>query len=260
MTRTRSWRPEKSSPFAGREGEPVGTTDALGSTGRCWCSGWLDRGMTELALPAADLFEAWADCVREFGDDRRDGSGDWQINDFGPDRATFDALLEICRTEADPTSALPEGHVHCDYYWIVESADGADDAGGTELIGFMAVRHSIDTEILRTLGGHIGYSIRPSRRRQGHAARALGLALDRARDVPGYAGVVSALVTQRHPAWPSSASDGASGCQARSYSHDTQSVMFRSRTSARHWCSGSTPSPRGRGARSSAAATSLTWR
>lgn len=136
--------------------------------------------MTALALPASDLFETWIACVREFGHDRRDGSGDWQIPDFGPDRATFAALLELCRTEADLTSSLPEGHVHCDYYWIVNEAD---DAGGPDMLGFMAVRHSIDTEFLRTLGGHIGYSIRPSHRRQGHAARALGLALDRAREV-----------------------------------------------------------------------------
>ena len=150
--------------------------------------------MTELALPASELFETWADCVREFADERLDGSGDWQISDFGPDRATFDALLELCRTEADPTSVLPEGHVHCDYYWIVEGEDGADDAGGPDLVGFMAVRHSIDTEFLRTLGGHIGYSIRPSRRRRGHAARALGLALDRAREI----GLDRVLITCDH--------------------------------------------------------------
>ncbi len=139
--------------------------------------------MIELALPASDLFETWADCVREFGEGRRDGSGDWQINDFGPDRATFDGLLELYRTESNPATALPEGHVHCDYYWIVESADGAEGQDRPDMVGFMAVRHSIETEFLRTLGGHIGYSVRPSRRRRGHAARALGLALDRAREI-----------------------------------------------------------------------------
>ncbi|MEO6997050.1 MAG: hypothetical protein ABI112_03115 [Terracoccus sp.] len=135
--------------------------------------------MTELALPASDLFGPWADCVREFGAGRRDGSGDWQIPHFGPDRRPFETLLELVRVEADPTTSLPEHHVPCDYYWIIEGAGGAEGADGPEMIGFMAVRHSIDTEFLRTLGGHIGYSIRPSRRRRGHAARALGLALDR---------------------------------------------------------------------------------
>lgn len=136
--------------------------------------------MTQLARPASDLFDTWADCVREFGVGRRDGSGDWQVNDFGPDRATFEALLELERVESDPTSSLPEGHVHCDHYWITDGSGGAD---GPEMIGFMAVRHSIDTDFLRTLGGHIGYSIRPSRRRRGHAARALALALDRAGEI-----------------------------------------------------------------------------
>lgn len=49
------------------------------------------------------------------------------------------------------------------------------------MIGFLALRHSIDTEFLRTRGGHIGYSIRPAYRRQGHGSRALALALPRAR-------------------------------------------------------------------------------
>ncbi len=156
--------------------------------------------MTELAVPASDRFETWADCVREFGAGRRDGSGDWQIKHFGPDRATFEALLELYRTESNPAAVLPEGHVHCDYYWIVESTDSADRADraegqhGPDLVGFMAVRHCIDTEFLRTLGGHIGYSIRPSRRRRGHAARALGLALDRAREI----GLERVLITCDH--------------------------------------------------------------
>lgn len=141
--------------------------------------------MTELALPSPELFDRWVECVREFGDDRRDGSGDWQIDDFGPDRRTFERLLELYDVESDLTSSLPEGHVHCNYSWIVDDGD---------ILGFMAVRHSIDTEFLRTLGGHIGYSIRPSRRRQGHAARALGLALARAREI----GLDRVLVTCDH--------------------------------------------------------------
>lgn len=141
--------------------------------------------MTDLALPSPELFDPWVACVQEFDTDRRDGSGDWQIPGFAPDRRTFDGLLELSRTEADPTTPLPEGHVHCDYYWVVES---------DEMLGFMAVRHTIDTEFLRTLGGHIGYSIRPSRRRQGHAARALKRALDRAREI----GLERVLITCDH--------------------------------------------------------------
>lgn len=122
-------------------------------------------------IPNPDLFDAWADCIRDFGAGARDGSGDWQVAGLGPDRASFAALLQVIRVESDPGSGLPVGHVHGDYFWLTDDA---------EIVGFLALRHSIDNDFLRTLGGHIGYSVRPSRRRQGHASRALGLALDRA--------------------------------------------------------------------------------
>lgn len=131
--------------------------------------------MTALELPTEAHFGAWADCIREYDGTGLDGSGSWDVDGFGPDRRSFDALLRKARLEADPTSRLSEGRVHSDHYWIRH--------GNEPVIGFLAVRHSIDTEFLRTLGGHIGYSIRPSRRRQGHASRALRLALDRARQL-----------------------------------------------------------------------------
>lgn len=130
--------------------------------------------MTALATPGPDLYDAWLDCVRDFGDGPRDGSGDWQVPDLGPDRRSFEALLAVVARESDPSTDLPDGHVHSDYFWVTE---------GAAMIGFLAVRHSIDNEYLRTLGGHIGYSIRPSYRRRGHASRALALGLDRAREL-----------------------------------------------------------------------------
>ena len=46
-------------------------------------------------------------------------------------------------------------------------------------MGYLALRHAL-TPFLLEEGGHIGFSVRPSRRREGHATRALALALPRA--------------------------------------------------------------------------------
>ncbi|MBO0980952.1 GNAT family N-acetyltransferase [Microbacterium sp. SD291] len=125
----------------------------------------------ELIRPTTDLFESWAEAAAEFGDDHIDGSG---LNaPVTPDRATLDALIEKSDLLSDTTAKLPEGSVHNDLYWIVD--DG-------EVVGFLSFRHDLN-EWLREAGGHIGYAVRASRRRQGCASAALALALDRAREI-----------------------------------------------------------------------------
>ena len=51
-----------------------------------------------------------------------------------------------------------------------------------EVVGFLALRHSLNAWLLEE-GGHIGYSVRPSRRGQGHASRALALAVRRSAEL-----------------------------------------------------------------------------
>ena len=73
--------------------------------------------------------------------------------------------------------------MHCDYLWIT-------DGDPEEVIGFLAIRHRLNDFLLEE-GGHIGYSVRPARRGEGHATRALALALDRAAEL----GIDRVLVT-----------------------------------------------------------------
>lgn len=143
---------------------------------------WSTLVVIDLKVPSADMYGAWVACVQDFADTARDGSGDWQIEGFAADRETFDALLEITASEADVSKTPSPGHVHCDHFWITD---------GPDMLGFIAVRHSLDNDFLRTLGGHIGYSIRPSARRAGHATAALALAVRHAREV----GLTQVLVT-----------------------------------------------------------------
>lgn len=125
----------------------------------------------ELIRPTTDLFDSWAEAVAEFGDAHIDGSG--MTAPVTPDRTTLDALIEKSGTLSDTTAAPPDGMVHNDLYWIVD--DG-------EVIGFVSFRHGLN-EWLRNVGGHIGYAVRASRRRQGYATAALVLSLARAREI-----------------------------------------------------------------------------
>lgn len=125
----------------------------------------------ELTRPTTDLFDSWAAAVAEFGDGHVDGSG--LQAPVTPDRATLDALIAKSTLLSDTTAELPEDAVHNDLYWVVD---------GGEVVGFLSFRHELN-EWLREAGGHIGYAVRESRRRQGYASAALRLGLERAREI-----------------------------------------------------------------------------
>lgn len=64
---------------------------------------------------------------------------------------------------------------------------------GRRFVGRLSIRHELN-EWLRTTGGHIGYDVRPSERRKGHATAMLAAALPVAHAL----GVDPALVTCDH--------------------------------------------------------------
>jgi predicted acetyltransferase len=142
--------------------------------------------MTRLYRPDVRLRASWQEAMLEFGDEQVHGSGVWHR----PEAEQGDLTREGCAsfvdqllTYADHDQVLPAGMVHCDYYWII---DGEPD----EVVGFLAFRHELNAFLLDE-GGHIGYSVRPARRREGHATRALGLAVRRAAEL----GLKRVLVT-----------------------------------------------------------------
>jgi predicted acetyltransferase len=131
--------------------------------------------MTALARPDVRLRESWAATVREFGSEALHGSGFWHADGVPLDltEAGCAAFVAMLLPYADPATEVPDDRVHCDYFWVT-----ADD----EVIGFLALRHRLNAWLFEE-GGHIGYSIRPSRRRQGHATAALALGVRRAAEL-----------------------------------------------------------------------------
>lgn len=79
------------------------------------------------------------------------------------------------------TTVPPAGFVPMTMLWWAE---------GDAYLGRISLRHRLD-EHLREIGGHIGYDIRPSARRRGHATAMLAAALPRMAAL----GVDKALIT-----------------------------------------------------------------
>ena len=99
------------------------------------------------------------------------GGGLYQSEDY------YDWLRKISNASKTP----PPG-------WVKSSTYFAFD--GEKIVGTIQIRHELNESLL-TIGGHIGYAVRPSERRRGCATEMLSLALAECRAL----GIKKALVT-----------------------------------------------------------------
>lgn len=141
-----------------------------------------------LVEPCAQVRESFVAAVRELVADGRAGQGSilgrWVegFSDVWDTSAGFEAFLDYLRADALPATPRPEGLVHQHTWWLVNGAD---------YLGRVSVRPHLGNTFLRTLGGHIGYEVPPSRRRRGYATQMLREVLPHAAAL----GVDPALVT-----------------------------------------------------------------
>ncbi len=126
--------------------------------------------MTALVDPDTSRWQSWAAMVVDFGGTTEmHGSGHWFLEgDPVPTEAGCAAFVRM--TELTAPGDLDGTRVPSSYFWITEGDGGPDD----EVVGFLNLRHVLNDFLLEE-GGHIGYSVRPSARRRGHASAALGL-------------------------------------------------------------------------------------
>ncbi|SDD05274.1 GNAT family N-acetyltransferase [Glycomyces harbinensis] len=142
--------------------------------------------MPELILPTARLGPSFAAAIREFlaegrgGPDDRTLLGDL-IRQAGPPEDTGPWIARVLDFERMLTDDPPASFVPCTTYWWTD---------GDTYLGRINLRHRLN-EHLREYGGHIGYDIRPTARRRGHATAMLAAALPHAAAL----GIEKALIT-----------------------------------------------------------------
>ena len=92
----------------------------------------------------------------------------------------FAAFVQRSLQQTD-RSKLVSGRAPIADFWLIDNG---------EFVGRLNLRYELDADLLK-FGGHIGYEVRPSRRKQGYGTRMLHLGLEIAKA----AGIHNVLVT-----------------------------------------------------------------
>ena len=145
--------------------------------------------MARLTLPVPEVRESFLGDMAEFRAEGRGGPQDftligWEAQEYGQlwtTEAGFAHYVRLVRAAALEESQRPAGWVPYTTMWLVD---------GQEYLGRIAIRHRL-TPSLAEEGGHIGYDVRPTARRRGHATAMLRVALSVAHGL----GIERALLT-----------------------------------------------------------------
>jgi predicted acetyltransferase len=122
----------------------------------------------------ADSYRSFVDEVRRSGESFVPFTVGYPVDDFG----AFLRRLRDCAAGSE----IAGGFVAHETFWLVDER--------ARVVGVSNLRHCLTKALLKD-GGHIGYGIRPSARRKGHATLILKETLLRAKE----RGIAKALLT-----------------------------------------------------------------
>jgi len=148
--------------------------------------------MPELVTPCTSVHASFVVAMDEFaaegrgsiaddsmiGRDIRERAAGWKDPD------PFARYVEAVVADVEPGAPRPDGFVPATTLWWVE---------GDIYLARIAVRHSLTPWLLEQ-GGHVGYDVRPSARRRGHATAMLRATLP----VAAGLGIEQLLITCDH--------------------------------------------------------------
>lgn len=129
----------------------------------------------KLIKPTIYYKDSYLSAIREFQKEER--HTDLHITELEKNFSDYTTRLNNHAKGID----LPEGYVPESVFWLIDHY---------EYIGNVSIRHML-TDNLMKVGGHIGYEIRPSKRKQGYGKTILALVLPEVKKL----GIKKALVT-----------------------------------------------------------------
>ena len=134
--------------------------------------------MRKLVLPSLKYKRSYLATEKEFYK-----AGEIKPAELRYYKATLKDFKSFLQNEANQRKGvnLRKGRVPQTRYWLIDKG---------EYVGFVSIRHKLNKH-LRQIGGHIGYQIRPSKRKQGYGTLILKLALQKAKKL----GIKKALIT-----------------------------------------------------------------
>ncbi|CAM3727233.1 GNAT family N-acetyltransferase [Mesobacillus thioparans] len=122
-----------------------------------------------LVKPNIELEEEYLDFYNEWKESGEDMIP-WVIS---KDPADFAGMVQFLLDNEKGVN-IPKGWVKDSTYWLVND--------NKKVLGVVNIRHGL-TEKLFNIGGHIGYGIRPSERRKGHATNILAYSLEKTKEL-----------------------------------------------------------------------------